>query len=56
MLVQKDVGMWTAWAGSYHPSHAGGRAPLREWVLYTGPDVRRAVQEAVRFAGRLVRR
>lgn len=55
VLVMREGGRWVAWAGYYHRSHNRGRTPMREWVLYTGPHVRRAVQEAVRFARRFAK-
>lgn len=56
VLVMCEGGRWVAWAGRYHNSYNRGRTPMREWVLYTGPHVRRSVEAATRFAGRLARR
>lgn len=55
VLVMREGNRWVAWAGYYHPSHNRGRTPMREWVLYIGPNVRRAVEAATKFAGRFAK-
>lgn len=52
VLVQAEAGRWVAWAAYYHRSLNGGQTPMREWTLYRGADVKRAMHEAVRFARR----
>lgn len=51
VLVQDEDGRWVAWAGRHDKD---GRL-FREWTLYQGKSLERALKAAQTFAGRLRR-
>lgn len=55
VVVQWEGDRWVAWAGRYDDWHERGRKPSKQWTRYQGPDLGRALDAAVKFAGRLRR-
>lgn len=57
VLVQWEDGRWIAWAGAYatgsYATEADRGRLVREWDLYRGPSLERALRAAARFAERL---